>query len=71
MKQVVIYDHNGWRVTSYGNGTSYTLANTKTGKSVGFQGDDAEIFRNDTMDSAGCWRDSCEARFADYSEVMD
>lgn len=74
MKQTVIYNRNGWRVTSYGNGTSYTLENTATGKSVCFQGDDATAFSKEFMHAAGYWRAplaAIEERFGDYSEVME
>lgn len=65
---VEIYSNNGWTVTSQGNGAFYVLRHGR--HSVLFQGDDALQFETDTMDSAGCWRDRCEERFGDYTDVM-
>ena len=47
MKPVILAAHSGYRLTSYGNGTAYTLAETETGLSVFFQGDDATLFREE------------------------
>lgn len=65
---VTIYNQNGWVLTSQGNGAFYVLRHGT--RVISFQGDDAVQFENEIMDSAGCFRDRCEERFADYSEVM-
>lgn len=72
MKQVIIYDRNGWRVTSFGNGTAYVLEHLSAAglKVATFQGEDALTFETDTM-SEGWFLDNCEDRFADYSEIME
>lgn len=46
MRSVIIHDLPEWRVTSYGNGLAYEIAHSPSGKTIFFQGDDAEIFRN-------------------------
>lgn len=48
MRGVIILQHGFFRLTSYGNGASYTLE--RAGRSVFFQGDDAAQFR-DEMES--------------------
>jgi len=67
--QVVVYERNGWKLTSYGRGAAYLLE--CGGKRVFLQGDDADIFRGEVMEDDGFLRDSCEERFADYSGVME
>lgn len=47
MKLAIIAEHSGYQLTSYGNGNTYTLAETETGLSVFFQGDDATLFREE------------------------
>ncbi len=72
MKQVCVYERNGWRLTSYGNGWAYLLEDTEGPqlRSAWFQDEDAGVFRDRVMDSDGWLVDGCEERFADYSEVM-
>lgn len=43
--QAIIHNRPDWQVTSYGNGLAYEFANRREGRSVFFQGDDAEAFR--------------------------
>lgn len=69
-KQMEIYNRNGWRLVSFGNGAAYALHDDQDHKSVFFQGDDAECFRGNCMDNEGWLIDNCEERFGDYSEVM-
>lgn len=69
MRQGIIYNCNGWVVTSYGNGTAYELR--RDDKSVFLQGDDTQAFRDSTMDADGYFLDDCEERFGDYSDVME
>ena len=47
MKSVVIAAHSGFQLTSYGSGTAYKLAETATGLSVFFQGEDAGKLRQE------------------------
>ncbi len=47
MRQTIIHETESFKVTSYGNGTAYTLAHKPDGKSVFFQGDDATRFREE------------------------
>jgi hypothetical protein len=72
MNRVCIYDRNGWRLTSYGNGWAYLLEDTEADshKSAWFQDDDATEFASQVMSEDGFMVDNCEERFADYSEVM-
>ncbi|MFN4008382.1 MAG: hypothetical protein ACK4K8_00360 [Pannonibacter sp.] len=61
---VTIYNANGWKVDSYGNGLSYKLSLTQgDGETLDtfFQGDDATIFREefDAADES----DNAEAAF--------
>ena len=65
---ITVYQRNGWTLASQGNGAFYTLS--REGRSVFFQGDDAEEFRARTMDKDGFLNDDCESAFADYSDVM-
>lgn len=67
---VTVYEHNGWRLVSYGNGAAYTLHDDQHKRSVFFQGDDAEIFRSRIMNEAGWLNDYCEECFADYIDIM-
>lgn len=66
--ETTIYERNGWRLVSFGNGAAYALHCGS--KSCFFQGDDAEAFRERTMDADGWLVDNCEERFDDYSDVM-
>lgn len=47
MRGIVIHEASGLKVTSYGNGTSYTVERTSDGASLHFQGDDAGQFREE------------------------
>lgn len=47
MRAVVISEHSGFQLVSYGRGTAYCLTETETELSVFFQGDDAQIFREE------------------------
>lgn len=71
MTKITIYDRNGWRLVSYGRGWAYELTDTQTGESCWFQDDDASEFASHIMDADGWLVDNVEARFADYSDVMD
>ena len=66
-KQTVIHDHDGWRVTSYGNGAAYLLEDTQNNTSVFFQGDDALQFEGE-LDEIGLTE--APEVFERYSEVM-
>jgi hypothetical protein len=68
--QVVIYERNGWKLTSYGNGWAYVLENTVDDTSLWVQDDDAGAFRDAVMTPEGWLVEKCEERFGDYSEVM-
>lgn len=46
MRSTIIHDLPEWQVTSYGNGLAYQIAHKPSKKTIFFQGDDAEIFRN-------------------------
>jgi hypothetical protein len=46
MQSNIIHDLTGWQVTSWGNGLSYEVFNKLTNQDIFFQGEDAEIFRN-------------------------
>ena len=71
MTRTVIYDRNDWRLTSYGNGWAYLLEDLEDEpRSVWFQDDDAQQFRDGIMDSSGFLSRYVEERFADYSDVM-
>ena len=70
MRSIVIYERDGWRLTSFGNGWAYQLDDMESGTSAWFQDDDAREFASRVMDSDGWLVDNCAERFADYSEVM-
>lgn len=65
---VTVYEHNGWILRSQGNGAFYELRSGRY--SVYFQGDDANQFREEVMDTDGFLRSNCEERFSDYASVM-
>lgn len=65
---IVIFDRDGWKLTSYGRGAAYLLE--CDGKSVFFQDDDASHFRSSVMDVDGWLFDHATELFGDYSEVM-
>ena len=65
---VTIYARHGWTLASQGNGAFYTLS--REGRSVFFQGDDAEDFRARAMDDDGFLVDHCEEVFSEYEGVM-
>lgn len=46
MLHTIIHNLPEWQVTSYGNGLAYEIAHKPSGKSLFFQGDDAEEFRS-------------------------
>ncbi len=70
-RSICIYERNGWRLTSYGNGWAYLLEDLEMiPHSVWLQDDDALYFRGSVMDDDGWLLDGCEERFADYSDVM-
>lgn len=47
MRSTIIHDLPEWRVTSYGNGLAYEIAEKASGKTLFFQGDDATQFRDE------------------------
>lgn len=73
-RETIIYERNGWRLTSYGNGAAYLLEDVAQHKSVFFQyGDDASTFRAEYIKAQGARRDPERATlrlFSDYAEVM-
>lgn len=69
--QTVLLERNGWRLTSYGNGAAYLLEDTALGKSVFFQCEEADAFRDEVMTDGGWLRPTAELIFAQYSEVME
>lgn len=63
----VIFDADGWRITSYGNGVAYLVEDTANGSgSVLMQGDAAAGFSNDLNSGRREWPDIC----ADYAEIL-
>jgi hypothetical protein len=69
--QVVIYERNGWRLTSYGRGAAYLLEDTARSRSVFFQyGDDAGCFHDSIYGADGWLIDNVEDIFGCYTEVM-
>ncbi len=65
---ITIFQHNGWKLDSYGNGAAYALSVNDV--SVFFQGEDAAEFRNrfDAADKIGL--SAIIWLFHDYSDVM-
>lgn len=83
MRSNQLFDFPKWLVTSYGNGLAYTLENKAEGRSVLFQGDDADTFRQelDTLtngrlplsydDALGVlWNDYCVAATQPIAEPV-
>lgn len=77
---VILYDHEGWTLESYGRGAAYTLrhqlADGRT-ESVFFQGDDADTLREQIMDDDGwliegqvCGVSRLHLAFQEYLGVM-
>lgn len=73
MRSCVIHDLPQWRVTSYGNGLAYDIEHKPSGRSVFFQGDDADTFREE-FDILTCglpalsFADALQAIFSEYEE---
>ena len=76
MRSAIIHDLPEWQVTSYGNGLAYQIICKPEGKSLFFQGEDAEIFRKDfdamtegppALDFA----DALGVIWSDYSEIAE
>jgi len=56
---IVIYERNGWKLSSQGRGATYLLE--RGALSVFFQGDDSQAFRESVMGSDdGFLIDNCE-----------
>lgn len=73
MKSVIIHNLPDWRVTSYGNGLAYEIANKRLSLALLFQGDDAAEFRTqiDALTDgppALDYADALAAIWHDYSE---
>lgn len=47
MRSAIIHDLLEWQVISYGNGLAYEIAHKPSGKTLFFQGDDADIFHEE------------------------
>ncbi|MNK99957.1 hypothetical protein D3C87_1203750 [compost metagenome] len=67
---IVIYDHDGYRLESWGNGAAYTLTRESDNASALFQGDDASQFRADFDTAFAYGRAHVRRLFSDYSEIM-
>lgn len=72
----IIHDLPDWEVTSYGNGLSYRIFNKSEGQAIFFQGDDAEIFRDEleTLTEgtpALDFADALSLIWSDYAEIAE
>lgn len=69
---ITIYEHNGWKLDSYGNGAAYSLRRFRGADqksiSVSIAGDDASDFRNQ-FDCCGD-DEMMEYLFSEYIGVM-
>ena len=76
MRSCIIHELPEWQVTSYGNGLAYAIICKPEGKSLFFQGEDAEIFRTefDAL-TAGTpaldFADALGVIWSDYREVAE
>lgn len=74
MRSTIIHDLPEWRVTSYGNGLAYEIAEKASGKTLYFQGDDAAQFRDEFDGLTGRapsldFADALRVIWNDYSEI--
>lgn len=71
MTENILHDLPEFRVTSFGNGTAYELAHKPSGKTVFFQGDDAEQFREefDGLSARLDFADALRVIWHDYAEI--
>jgi hypothetical protein len=76
MKKTVIHNLPDWRVTSWGNGLAYEIANMRTSQSVYFQGDDAlefsdrlELLTESRTGPRFSFADALGCLWSDYSEL--
>ena len=75
MRSVIIHDLPDWLVASWGNGLSYGIHHKPSGRSVFFQGDDADIFREefDKLTSGVpslSFADALQIIFSEYEEFL-
>lgn len=76
MRSCIIHDLPEWQVTSYGNGLAYAILHKLSGRDIFFQGDDADIFRDefDALTSGvSClsFADALQSIFAEYGELVE
>lgn len=76
MRSNKIFDFPNYCVTSYGNGLAYALEHKKSGRSVLFQGDDADTFMRQVTEltegtPALDFDDALAVVWNDYEEVSE
>jgi hypothetical protein len=75
MKSAIIHDLPDWQVTSWGNGLAYEILHKPSKRTLFFQGDDAEIYREQFQqltEGVPCldFADALAVIWADYSEIV-
>ncbi|QPZ53305.1 hypothetical protein AchV4_0052 [Achromobacter phage vB_AchrS_AchV4] len=67
---IPIFNHDGYRLESWGNGAAYTLTRESDNASALFQGDDATRFRADFDAAFAIGREHVRRLFSDYDDIM-